>query len=60
MPLFCLSTDVSVKHLYNEYNELKNFSINARYHLYPLKSADLDGLKPHLEKIRREIAPYLR
>jgi hypothetical protein len=52
--------DVSIRQIYKDYNELKNFSINARYYMYPFGAADLASLQPRLEKIKQVIAPYLR
>lgn len=55
-----IQRDVSIRHLYKDYNELKNFSINARYYMVRFNATDVATLKPRLETIRREIAPYVR
>jgi hypothetical protein len=55
-----IQRDVSIKQIYRDYNELKNFSINARYYMYPFGASDLASLKPHLTNIKRLIAPYVR
>ncbi len=51
--------DVSIKQLYNDYSELKNFSINARYYMVAFTPDDVRDLQGRLESIRRHITPYL-
>ncbi len=51
--------DLNIKQLYNDYSELKNFSINARYYMVAFKPDDVRDLQGRLESIRRHISPYL-
>ena len=55
-----IQRDVSIKQVYKDYNELKNFSINARYYMYRFGSNDLTSLQPRLQNIKQVIAPYVR
>ena len=51
--------DINIRQLYNDYNELKNHSINARYYAVPFTPADVGNLQPRLVAIKRHVSPYL-
>ena len=45
--------DKRLRQIYNDYNELKNFSINARYYIIPIATDELRlNLAPRLAAIR--------
>lgn len=48
-----------LKSLYVPYNELKNHSINARYMTTRFTAADVVGLQPELDIIKRHILQLL-
>lgn len=48
--------DLDLKAIYDDYNELKNFSINARYYMMRFTTADLTGiLQPRFQKLKAHI-----
>lgn len=52
--------DSRIKGIYNDYSELKNFSINARYYMIPFSESDLrKNLLPRLANIKARILPLL-
>jgi len=51
--------DPNLKQLYNDYSELKNFSINARYYMVQFTAEEVRDLQPRLDAIRRHVSPYL-
>jgi hypothetical protein len=55
-----IQRDSRIKSLYNDYNELKNYSINARYYMVSFAASDVRrNLLPRLENIRSRILPLL-
>ena len=52
--------DPKISSIYDDYSELKNHSVNARYYMHRFRSEDLDvTLKPHLEAIKTHIKRLL-
>ncbi len=52
--------DFKIKGIYNDYNELKNYSINARYYMVPFSESDVrKNLLPRLASIKARILPLL-
>ena len=52
--------DLNIRKIFNDYNELKNFSINARYYMYPFKPSDVTAnLQPRLESLKTHVKHLL-
>src|SRR5205823_2251134 len=51
--------DPDLRAIYDDYNELKNFSINARYYMARFTEADLTALQPHFTKLKAHIAALI-
>lgn len=52
--------DSGISSIYDDYNELKNFSINARYYMIKFTEADVtQTLQPRLDAIKAHILPLL-
>ena len=50
-----------IRAIYNDYSELKNFSINARYYLHHFTPADVtQNLQQHFDHLKAHILPFLR
>lgn len=55
-----IQRDSRIRALYNDYSELKNFSINARYYVTTFSPRDVTvDLLPRLANIRTRITPML-
>ena len=54
-----IQRDVNIKQLYDDYSELKNFSINARYYMVGFTPDEVRYLQARLEAIRRHVSSYL-
>ena len=54
-----IQRDVRMKKLYVDYNELKNYSINARYYMVRFNEQDIRDLQPHLDAIRTHVQTLL-
>lgn len=55
-----IQRDSRIRSLYADYNELKNYSINARYYMVPFGESDArNHLLPCLENIRSRVLPLL-
>lgn len=54
-----IQRDAKLKKIYVNYNELKNYSINARYYMVRFKEQDFQDLTPRLDSIRRHIDALL-
>ena len=55
-----IQRDSKIRGIYNDYSELKNFSINARYYMIPFSESDLrKNLLGRLANIKTRISPLL-
>jgi len=53
--------DRKISAVYNDYSELKNFSINARYYFHPFTPADVtQNLKRHLDHLKAHILSLIQ
>ena len=51
--------DPNLRPLYADFNELKNYSINARYYMVPFAPSDVQKLKDCLASIKDRVTPLL-
>lgn len=55
-----IQRDSRIKTIYDDYNELKNYSINARYYMVRFAEPEVrKNLVPRLDNIRGRISPLL-
>ncbi len=53
-----IQRDKDLKALYNEYVDLKNQSVNARYYMRPIPASEVSVLANSLKKIQSHLSPY--
>ncbi len=54
-----IQRDPNLRKIFNDYSELKNYSINARYYMYPIKSGDVALLLSRLQAIKSHLSSFL-
>lgn len=55
-----IQRDSRIKTIYNDYNDLKNYSINARYYMVSFTESNVRrNLLPRLDNIRSRVLPLL-
>lgn len=55
-----IQRDSRIRSLYNDYSELKNYSINARYYMVRFTEAEIRrNLFPRLDNIKARLQPLL-
>jgi hypothetical protein len=54
-----IQRDNKLKVIFDDYSELKNYSINARYFIAGFKPTDVKTLEPHLQNIKTHIVSLI-